>query len=146
MIIVPKHNINPYKLEQQNPASYDCLLAPGLLKHVSYGKYEKSNNVIPAKSFRLASTVETFSLPYGTAGYVEGKSTIGRLGLFVQNAGFIDPGFHGTITLELFNANDFDITLEDYIRICQIVFFEVKEGGMYNGKYQGQQGVTGAIV
>ena len=78
------------------------------------------------------------------AAYVEGRSSIGRLGLQVQNAGFIDAGFEGQITLELENQSPLPIVLQVGVRICQIVFVQMLETAEqpYAGKYLNQRGAT----
>ena len=65
--------------------------------------------VLKANHFVLASTVESIRIPHDMPDNVEGRSSIGRLGLQVQNSGFIDAGFHGQITLELENQSGFPI-------------------------------------
>ncbi len=114
-------------IEYEPIHEYGCFLCPG--------------------QFCLATTEERITLPEGLVGYVEGRSSIGRMGLFVQNAGFIDPGFEGQITLELFNASQNTILLEPGVRICQIVFMHAEGVSMgYRGKYQGQVGVVGSRI
>ena len=83
-----------------------------------------------------------------TFSVVEGRSSLGRLGLFIQNAGWVDPGFHGEITLELFNANRCAIRLQAGRRIGQLVFARMDRAAQnpYRGKYQGQMGATGSRV
>ena len=83
-----------------------------------------------------------------TFSVVEGRSSLGRLGLFIQNAGWVDPGFHGEITLELFNANRCAIRLQAGRRIGQLVFARMDRAARnpYRGKYQGQRGATGSRV
>ena len=83
-----------------------------------------------------------------TFSVVEGRSSLGRLGLFIQNAGWVDPGFHGEITLELFNANRCAIKLQARRRIGQLVFARMDRAARnpYRGKYQGQRGATGSRV
>ena len=80
--------------------------------------------------------------------FVEGRSSLGRMGLFIQNAGWVDPGFKGEITLELFNANRCAIELQSGRRVGQLVFAKMddKAQNPYNGKYQGQKGATGSRV
>lgn len=94
--------------------------------------------------FILATTQESIRIPDNMAAYVEGRSSIGRLGLQVQNAGFIDAGFSGQITLELENQSPFPIILQAGVRICQIVFVRMLESAQqpYSGKYLHQQGAT----
>ena len=79
---------------------------------------------------------------------MEGHSSIGRLGLQVQNAGFIDAGFHGQITLELENQSGFPIVLKKGVRICQIVFVQMSHSAEkpYSGKYDGQSGATASLL
>ena len=83
-----------------------------------------------------------------TFSVVEGRSSLGRLGLFIQNAGWVDPGFHGEITLELFNANRCAIKLQAGRRIGKLVFARMDRAAQnpYRGKYQGQRGATGSRV
>ena len=102
--------------------------------------------VIPPKTFLLATTVEYFRLPPDLTAFVEGRSSIGRLGLFIQNAGWVDSGFEGQITLELFNASPVGIALTPGMRIGQLVFakMDTRPDKVYSGKYQGQTGATGS--
>ena len=76
--------------------------------------------------FILGSTVEHIEVPPDLAARVEGKSSLGRLGLMVHvTAGFIDPGFKGNITLELKNLSHRSITLKTGMPISQICFEEL---------------------
>ena len=98
--------------------------------------------------FVLATTMEYFELPDNLTAFVEGRSSMGRMGLFIQNDGSVDPGFKGEITLELFNANKCAIELKAGRRVGQLVFAEMDDYAMnpYRGKYQGQMGATGSRV
>ncbi|MFR7444964.1 MAG: dCTP deaminase [Sellimonas intestinalis] len=89
---------------------------------------------------------EYISLPNDLTAFVEGRSSLGRMGLFIQNAGWVDPGFEGEITLELFNANRCAIELQAGRRVGQLVFAKMDACALhpYNGKYQGQTGATGS--
>lgn len=150
--------LEPYQIQ---PASIDLRLGRQFLKldentldavsldsELPYVKLEKEEIIIPPQTFLLATTVEFIRLPANVTAFVEGRSSIGRIGLFIQNAGWVDPGFEGTITLELFNANRLPIRLASGRRICQIVFaFMDKEASTpYSGKYQGQRGTVGSRV
>lgn len=74
-------------------------------------------------AFVLASTIERITFPDDIGGRIEGKSSLGRMGLFVHvTAGFIDPGFSGQVTLELYNANPNPILLYPGMKICQMSF------------------------
>ena len=97
-------------------------------------------------AFLLAHTHETVTIPPWLAARVEGRSSFGRLGLAVHvTAGFIDPGFHGQITLEIKNHSSKVVTLIPRIRICQIVFSRMTSSaetpyGDHRNHYQGQTG------
>lgn len=78
------------------------------------------------QDFWLASTVEKIHIPRDLVAQVNGKSSHARKGLVVhQTAGFIDPGFKGTVTLELSNASRNPILLKAGMPICQLVFFQL---------------------
>jgi len=98
--------------------------------------------------FVLATTMEYFRLPDNLTAFVEGRSSLGRLGLFIQNAGWVDPGFEGEITLELFNASNRAIELRAGRRVGQLVFARLDGDAEkpYRGKYQGQRGATGSRI
>ena len=106
--------------------------------------------VLHPGEFALASTVETVTLPADIAARCEGKSSLGRLGLMVHStAGFIDPGFHGTITLELSNVANLPIMLWPGMKIGQLCLFQLTSpataaygDGATGSRYQGQQGPT----
>jgi len=99
---------------------------------------------IQPREFVLATTLEYIELPPDLTAFVEGRSSLGRLGLFIENAGWVDAGFKGQLTLELFNANSYPIKLYPGMRICQLVFAKVDRLPQkpYSGKYQGQRGVV----
>ena len=104
--------------------------------------------VLLPNQFVLATTMEYFSLPDDLTAFVEGRSSLGRLGLFIQNAGWVDPGFQGEITLELYNANRCAIELKAGRRVGQLVFARMDGVALnpYRGKYQGQRGATGSRI
>ncbi len=112
--------------------------------NVQFREFNKDIFYIKPQSFILATTIEYIELPEDLTAFVEGRSSIGRIGLFIQNAGWVDPGFKGQITLELFNANSVPIELVKGRRICQLVFCKMdqKASKPYRGKYQGQRGAT----
>ena len=100
--------------------------------------------LLEPNKFVLASTQEKVSVPNHLAAFVAGRSSVGRLGLQIQNAGFVDAGFEGQITLELYNQAEKPILLKAGVRICQLVFFQLDETTEkpYCGKYQNQEGAT----
>ncbi|MDQ3629390.1 MAG: dCTP deaminase [Actinomycetota bacterium] len=100
--------------------------------------------------FVLGSTYETVTLPDDVAARVEGKSSLGRLGLLTHaTAGFIDPGFSGHVTLELSNVATLPIKLYPGMKVGQLCFFRLSSpaehpyGSSPSGShYQGQRGPT----
>ena len=100
--------------------------------------------------FVLGSTYEVVSLPDDVAARLEGKSSLGRLGLLTHStAGFIDPGFSGHVTLELSNVATLPIKLWPGMKIGQLCFFRLSSpaespyGSQKHGsRYQGQRGPT----
>lgn len=99
--------------------------------------------------FMLASSVETFRFPSDLAGQLGGKSSLGRLGLQIHaTAGFIDPGFHGMVTLELSNVARLPIRLYPGMKIAQMVFLRMASpclrpygsDAALGSKYMGQEG------
>jgi dCTP deaminase len=114
----------------------------GLLDYRTVGVGE--DFVIHPGEFVLAHTHERLAMPLDLVARVEGKSSLGRLGLLVHStAGFIDPGFDGQITLELACVNSIGIKLYPRMPIGQLSFERTRtvvQG--YAGKYVGQQGPT----
>jgi dCTP deaminase len=100
--------------------------------------------------FVLGSTLERVGVPDDLVARIEGKSSLGRLGLLIHStAGFVDPGFEGHITLELANVASLPITLYPGMKIGQISFMQTTTPaqhpygrGATGSKYQGQRGPT----
>ena len=106
--------------------------------------------VLHPGEFVLGSTFETVTLPDDVAARLEGKSSLGRLGLLTHStAGFIDPGFSGHVTLELSNVATLPIKLWPGMKIGQLCFFRLSSpaehpygSDRYGSRYQGQRGPT----
>lgn len=106
--------------------------------------------VLHPGEFVLGSTYEMVTLPDDLAGRLEGKSSLGRLGLLTHStAGFIDPGFSGHITLELSNVANLPITLHPGMKIGQLCLFKLSSPAEHpygskqaGSRYQGQRGPT----
>ncbi len=106
--------------------------------------------VLHPGEFVLGSTLEVVTLPDDLASRLEGKSSLGRLGLITHaTAGFIDPGFSGHITLELSNVANLPITLWPGMKIGQLCVFRLSSPAehpygseRYGSRYQGQRGPT----
>lgn len=161
MIKAKKLFIEPITDESIQPASIDIRLGRHFLKvdennvecmsmsaPIKYIEFEADEVIIPPHSFLLATTMEYIKLPDNLTAFVEGRSSIGRMGLFIQNAGWVDPGFEGEITLELYNANRLPIKLQSGRRICQLVIAQMDQTAEnpYNGKYQCQRKAIGSRV
>ena len=141
-----------------NPASINLRLGHTFLRPVEgqviklgeemlYDRYQCEYGetiAIRPGEFMLATTLEFVDVPVTLAAFVQGRSSIGRAGLTVQNAGFVDPGFPGHITLELKNDSPCTILLYPGYPVTQLVYMDavdVSEG--YKGKYVGQVEATG---
>lgn len=141
--------IYPFYYDLLQPCSYDVRLSDDLktirgkqisLKHDDY--------VLKPNEFILGSTLERISLPNNISAFVDGKSSLGRLGIAVHiTAGFIDSGFNGNITLEIKNNSDKQFKLSKNMLIGQIIFFELKDECMrpygdkrLNNHYQNSEG------
>ena len=127
--------IEPFNEEQLQAGTYDLRLD------------EAEHHSIKPLEAMLATTVEKVKIPPDLMGIVSGKSSIARIGLQVECAGICDPGFEGTITLELFNQSSREIDLTGIKYIAQIRFEEMKGipekvYGEKNNHYQNQQGIT----
>lgn len=154
---------NPRVLE---PASIDLHLgshwllpipnthkADGGLKYdsripVGYHEHHADEWEIPGHGFALARTQEVVELSGALTAWVTGRSSFGRFGVNVENAAYIDPGFHGSITLELYNSLPHPVVLYAGTPCCQLVVASVLgdvEGG-YQGSYQGQLGTRGSML
>lgn len=157
-------DITPYHEAHVQPASYDLTLGTEFVEYPQMTPYQiidpdqgmgEAGNVVEADSyvlapgeFVLATTEEAVSLPPTISGEVKGRSSIGRLGVIPHTAGWVDPGFTGTITLEFVNHNDNPVVLRAGMRCCQIVFQRCGRaasspyGEKADSKYQGQQGAV----
>jgi len=106
--------------------------------------------VLHPGEFVLGSTLERVRLPDDLVARLEGKSSLGRLGLLIHStAGFIDPGWDGHVTLELSNVANLPITIYYGMKIGQLSFVQLTEPaervygeGSLGSKYQGQKGPT----
>lgn len=160
--------IDPFDTEMVQPSSVDVRL-DSLFRVFDNTKYthidpalrqdELTSLVEPVQGepfvlhpgeFVLGSTLEVCTLPDDLAGRLEGKSSLGRLGLLTHStAGFIDPGFSGHITLELSNVANLPITLWPGMKIGQLCLLRLTSAAenpygssAVGSKYQGQRGPT----
>jgi dCTP deaminase len=150
--------VAPFDPECVGPASIDLHLAeefavPDMHSKLTCVDLDKPTNimlpvikvdeghgfVLHPGEFVLGVTKEVVSLPSNIVGRIEGKSSLGRLGLMVHvTAGFIDPGFRGSLTLQMTNVMRVPIVLRPGKRVCQVVFAYLASPAMnpYGGNYQ----------
>ena len=111
---------------------------------------DESPFILHPGEFVLGSTLERIRLPDDLVARLEGKSSLGRLGLLIHStAGFIDPGWDGHVTLELSNVANLPITIYYGMKIGQLSFVQLTEpaetsygADALGSKYQGQRGPT----
>ena len=159
--------IFPFTDKNVGPNSYDVTLGSSFIRYNALGNHTdlidprikesimsmaehfNANEIaIRPGEFLLATTEELIVLPDTCTAMLEGRSSLARLGLTVhQTGGFIDAGFMGRITLEIYNANARPILLRRFDRIGQLVFIpcskvSVPYGRRESSKYQGQEDAT----
>jgi dCTP deaminase len=160
--------VSHFEMGMLQPASIDLKLGEGFLEPCSnmvitldgktkpgFVKSLKPDEFLlfPGR-FALGTTREHVKIPNGLVARVEGKSSIGRIGLCVHaTAGYIDPGFEGQITLEFYNMGPATILLKSGFPICQLAFERLTSPAnrpyghlSLKSKYQGQTGVTGSAL
>jgi dCTP deaminase len=165
--------IVPWEKERLQPASYEIALGSQfrvfdptvlVIDASNPGEYTKLVNVdddeqpwydlgyylLRPGEFILGSSVETFTFPPDLAGEITGRSSIGRIALQVHvTAGYIDPGFSGTVTLEIANLSPVPIMLRPGLLIAQMKFFKLSRTSQWayghperGSHYQHQNGPT----
>lgn len=160
--------IDPYEADYVQPSSVDLRVAASfrvfenhryphidprepqedLTKLVSVEEGEPF--ILHPGEFVLGSTLERVRLGEDIVARLEGKSSLGRLGLLIHStAGFVDPGFDGYLTLELSNVSNLPIAIYPGMRIGQISFYQMTSPADHpygaeelGSKYQGQEGPT----
>jgi dCTP deaminase len=147
-------NLGRLKLEDWSsvigPASIDVYLSSSFKAlHRSAGiNLGNDGFELAPGGFVLGSTRETLTLGDDLCAQVAGCSTLARTGIQIESAGFVDPGWHGQLTLEILNMSADPILLVPNQRIAQLVFFQlttaVERSYADTGRYQNQQGATGA--
>lgn len=130
--------------EQIQPASLDVRLGEECFETVnSRMRHSTGEHAFQPSVPYLCETLERISLPNDIAAQLTGRSSVGRQGVIVhKTAGWIDPGFDGTITLEIMNFSTQTVSFEYGERIAQLVFFKLdKPSRGYDGQYQHQDGI-----
>lgn len=128
-----------------NPRNHEVSKEITELKKISDDSYF----VLQPKEFVLGTTLEYVKIPNDLVARLEGRSSMGRLGIIIHStAGYIDPGYEGTITLEISNLGKIPIALYPKMRVCQLVFEKLTSpcerpyGTRMDSKYQGQKTVV----
>lgn len=149
--------LDPWDVDNVQPASYDVHLggtvrkyaAPGILidcvrpQDLTFDEdcSKVGKFILKPDEFALGHTIERIELGNYLCARLEGKSSLGRLGLCVHvTAGWFDPGFHGTATIELYNFNSHPLVLEVGMPIAQFTFMYVSStvDNLYSGAYNDQ--------
>lgn len=130
LVKLSKLGIVPFQDNHVQPASYDLTLAQDV--------------ILEPGQCQLADTIEIVRLPNGIRGELSGRSSVARLFVFTHcQGGYVDPGFEGTLTLELFNASPTRHVFLTGDRIIQISFAWLdQESDGYSGRYLHQSGPT----
>jgi dCTP deaminase len=159
--------IKPFSKKRLQPSTYDLLLSGEIrifnshdISVVDVKKSEEISRrvklrkngsfIIHPGEFILGSTVEFFEIPLDMAAKLEGRSSLGRLGLIIHaTAGYVDPGFKGYLTFEMSNISRLPIKLYPRMRVAQICFFQMTSQVLrpygsreIGSKYQFQKGPT----
>lgn len=131
--------------------------------HYDEGRFKEPRNIpgfgeltppyytIMPGEFVLMASREVLNIPNGILAFVQGRSSMARLGIQTEQAGLIDAGFHGTITFEVYNESKEPITVYERMRVAQLYFFRAQKASMAYGphkgsKYSGQIVATGSKI
>lgn len=120
------------------------------LFHLDIDTREEYYKIMPGEFVLMASN-EILNIPNGILSFVQGRSSIARIGIQTEQAGLIDAGFRGTITFEVYNQTNYPIILYRGMRIAQVYFFKAQYANRLYGlekgsKYSGQIDATGSMI
>lgn len=147
--------VEPWNAEHLQPASIDLMLGNEFIVNgVKHVLDDGDAYALAPREFILTTTHEAVYVPNGYAARVEGRSSWGRKGLLVHaTAGFVDPGFRGQITLELYNLSADTVRLPVGDRLCQITYLRAASRSerpygdpTLGSHYQGQAGATPSVL
>lgn len=144
--------VNPIDRDSQiQPSSIDLTLGGDVIPLSQNGRQnvesDEEVSFDPGQAY-LATTREYIKLPENVCAMLKGRSSVGRLGIQIHTAGWIDAGFHGELTLEVVNFSNERHTFEVGTRVCQLVLLALDSTPMENyrtkddAKYNGQRGAT----
>ena len=140
-----KGGVKPFDTDCINPASIDLRLGNTFINLEADIEFQADEITIAPGQAILATTLEVINIPENAAGVVYLKSSLARTGLDHALAGYCDPSFSGTLTLELHSHRL--VTLRAGQRVIQLVLSETRgcPDNPYDGRYQGQRGPTRII-
>ena len=120
-------------------------------KPIKYESGESKEFIIQPGEFLLLASCEVLNIPNGIISFVQGRSSIARIGIQTEQAGLIDSGFRGTITFEVYNETNYPIKLYSGMRIAQVYFFKSQYSNKVYGiekrsKYFNQMDATGSKI
>lgn len=163
--------VEPFKEDLIGPSSLDLRLAKDFRlfqpsvktcidpkenedpeKYTREAELKNGHYTLHPNEFVLGATKERIELGPKVAAKIQGRSSLGRLGVVIQTAGWVDPGFKGDLTLEIINFGKVPVKLYPGMRICQLAFFETKTESKLpydkrNGsKYVNQQGAFPSLL
>ena len=162
--------VRPFRNEDVQPSSIDLHLGDEFLSFDNHSRgfidtkedvsslmkkiVVKKNEplLLHPQEFILGTSIEWLEIPNDLVGRLEGKSSLGRLGLIIHStAGYFDPGFKGQATLEIYNLANLPITLYPGMKICQFSFVQMTGPAQFpyghkklKSHYLNQKGATGA--
>ncbi|MEE9323637.1 MAG: dCTP deaminase [Candidatus Aenigmarchaeota archaeon] len=147
--------IKPLDSKQIQPASIDLKISDEVLilkgkeidlgKEPEYERIKQNEIVLPPKTHVLVRTIERVELPNDVGGITKLRSSLSRIGVMFNNAGWVDPGFKGTLTLSVFNPNNSPIKIKPGMRFFQLILLRLdSESEGYSGRYTDQAGITGS--
>jgi len=134
-----------YRDEQIQPCSFDIRLGDQLYRPATDAtSVDENSHVLQPGEAYIGHTLDYVELPLDVAAQLTGRSSIGRQGVIIhKTAGWIDSGFRGEITLELYNFSEDSVVLDVGSRVGQLVFFQLdQESTGYDGRFQDQRGPT----
>jgi dCTP deaminase len=160
--------IEPFNEEQVSSSSVDLRLGHEfrIFKHTGrthidptdktsseeYTELHKINDSKPFTihpgEFVLATTYERVSMPNNIVGSIDGRSSLGRLGIIIQTAAMVDAGFKGHVTLELANIGKMPVNIYPQMRICRMTLHKLSNEceNPYNGTYLNQGAADGSKI
>lgn len=140
---------------KQHVSTIENYIDPKRTVAYTEGLFEKEGDsefyrLMPGEFILMASR-EILNIPNGILSFVQGRSSIARLGIQTEQAGLIDAGFRGTITFEIFNQSEYPIVLYTGMRVAQVYFFKAQRANKVYGsekgsKYHNQIEATGSRI